>query len=328
MRNDRYTIHDYVSYEERSMHTMPFINKVIESGKAAEMILVTEAIQEKKLAKIAENIARDRDKKIVLIAGPSSSGKTSTSKRLCIQLMACRRHPVALSMDNWYVNREDTPLGEDGKPDFETICSVDLPLFNENLADLVAGKEISLPTYNFVSGKREYNGEKLALTEDMILVIEGLHALNPLVTEKIAPRNKFKIYAAPMSPISLDGKKWIPTTVNRLFRRMSRDYQTRGRSPQQTIAEWNSVKRGEEKWILPFKDDADALFDTSMLYELAALRKTAEPILLAVPHDAPDYHIVERLLDFLRFFTPIDISQIPNTSLLREFVGGSIFEPK
>ncbi len=328
MTYERYTIHDYATIEERRMHTMPFINKMIEKGLAAEMILVTEAMQEKRLAAIAETIAADDMKKVVLLAGPSSSGKTSTSKRLCIQLMTCHKHPVALSMDNWYVNRADTPLDENGKPDYETIYSVDLALFNHDLAELIAGKEIELPTYNFVTGKREYNGERLRLDKDMILVIEGIHALNPMVSEQIPQENKYKIYAAPMSPISLDGEKWVPTTVNRLLRRISRDFQTRGRSPQQTIAEWPSVRRGEDKWIIPFMKDADTVFDTSMLYELAALRQKAEPMLLAVPHDAEEYDIVERLIWFLRCFTPIDINQIPITSLLREFVGGSIFDAK
>lgn len=328
MTYNRYTIHDYATVEECKMHSIPFINRMISEGRASEMILVTEAIQEKRLSHIAEEIAADSRKKVVLLAGPSSSGKTSTSKRLCIQLMVCGKHPVALSMDNWYVNRIDTPLDENGKPDYETIHAVDLALFNANLADLIAGKDVALPTYNFVTGKREYNGEHLTLTEDMIIVIEGLHALNPMVSEKIPKESKYKIYAAPMSPISLDGELWIPTTVNRLLRRISRDFQTRGRTPEQTIAEWNSVRRGEEKWIVPFQKDADTVFDTSMLYELAALRQKAEDILLAVPHNAEHYEIVEKLLEFLRCLKPIDINQIPITSLLREFVGGSIFDAK
>jgi len=308
------------------MHTVPFINKLIDKGQAADMILVTEAIQEKHLAHIAEQISNDKEKRVVLIAGPSSSGKTSTSKRLCIQLMACRRHPVALSMDNWYINRVNTPLDENGNPDFESVYSVDLKQFNEDVSNLIAGKEVALPTYNFKTGEREYRGEKLKLTNGMILVIEGIHALNPIVSEQIDPKNKFKIFAAPMSPISLDGEHWIPTTVNRLLRRISRDFQTRNRSAQETIAGWESVRAGEEKWILPFKPEADALIDTSMLYELAALRKKAVPVLLKVPKDAPEYELVEKLIKFLRFFHPIDLNQIPRSSLLREFVGGSIFD--
>lgn len=324
--DEQYTIHDYQTVEEQHMHTVPFINKVIDNGRAADMILVTEALQEKELIRVAERIADMKDVRVILLAGPSSSGKTSTSKRLCIQLMACRKHPVALSMDNWFVPRTQTPLDEDGNPDFESVYSLDLKLFNENLTDLAAGKEIDLPTYNFVTGEREYNGEKLRLKPDMLLVIEGIHALNPIVSEQISPEKKFKIYAAPMSPISLDGEHWIPTTVNRLLRRISRDYQTRGRSAQATIACWDAVRRGEEKWIIPFKGEADALIDTSMLYELAALRKKAEPVLKKVPHDAPEYETVGKLLKFIQCFKPIDIKQIPRSSLLREFVGGSIFD--
>lgn len=323
---EQYTIHDYKSIEEQHMHTVPFINKVIKRGQAADMILVTEALQEKELARVAERIAADKNIKVVLLAGPSSSGKTSTSKRLCIQLMTCRQHPVALSMDNWYINRVNTPLDEFGKPDFESVYSIDLKQFNDDLAHLIAGDEVALPTYNFVLGEREYRGETLRLTPGMIVVIEGIHALNPIVSEQIAAENKFKIYAAPMSPISLDGEHWIPTTVNRLLRRISRDYQTRGRSAQATIEGWDSVRRGEEKWITPFKEEADALIDTSMLYELAALRKKAIPVLKKVPKEAAEYEIVEKLLKFLLCFEPIDINQIPRSSLMREFIGGSIFD--
>ena len=320
-----YTIHDYPSVEERRMHTVPFINHIISSGNADDMILVCEAMQEKTLAGIAERIASSPSVKAVLLAGPSSSGKTSTSRRLCIQLMACGRHPVALSMDNWYVPRRETPLDADGNPDYETVYAVDLNRFNADISDLVSGKEVKLPTYNFVTGEREYHGERLRLTDDMIMVIEGIHALNPIVSEHIPSESKFKLFAAPMSPISLDGERWIPTTVNRLLRRISRDSQTRGRSPQETIAGWDSVRRGEERWIFPFKSSADVLFDTSMLYELAALRAKAEPALLSVPSDSPEREVADRLLSFLRCFEPIDIDSIPRTSLLREFVGGSIF---
>lgn len=308
------------------MHTIPFINKVIKDGRASDMILVTEAIQEKRLARIAEDIASRQSVRIVLLAGPSSSGKTSTSKRLCIQLMACRKHPVALSMDNWFVNRTDTPVDENGNPDFESIYSMDLKQFNEDLQGLIDGKEVALPTYNFTKGEREYNGEKLTLTKDMILVIEGIHALNPLLTKQIPAENKFKIFAAPMSPISLDGEHWIPTSTNRLLRRISRDFQTRGKTAQQTIASWDSVRRGEEKWILPFKDEADALFDSSMLYELAALRPKAEKVLKKVPKNAPEHEIADKLLRFLECFNPIQADQIPRNSLLREFIGGSFFD--
>ena len=323
---NEYTIHDYQTWEERHMHTVSFINKVISNGKAADMILVSEAMQEKELVKIAERIASADGIKVVLLAGPSSSGKTSTSKRLCIQLMACRKHPVALSMDNWFVNRDLTPRDADGNYDFESIYAMDIKQFNDDVNNLIAGKTVKLPTYNFAQGQREYNGEKLKLSPDMILVIEGIHALNPMMSESIPAENKFKIFAAPMSPVSFDGENWIPTTVNRLLRRISRDFQTRGRSAEVTIAGWESVRRGEEKWILPFKQEADAIFDTSMLYELPALRKKAEKVLRQVPADSPQHPVVDKLMLFLSYFQPIDIQQIPITSLMREFVGGSIFD--
>lgn len=323
---DFYTVHVYPTVEEQQMHTMSFINKVIREGRQSDMILVTEAIQEKQLIKIAETIAGRETTRIVLIAGPSSSGKTSTSKRLCIQLMACGKHPVALSMDNWYVDREDTVLDEEGKPDFENIHSMDLNQFHADLDNLLNGKEVALPTFNFTKGKREYNGERLTLEKDMILVIEGIHALNPIISENIPASEKFKIFAAPMSPIALDDERWIPTTANRLLRRISRDLQTRGKSAQQTIAGWPSVARGEEKWILPFKDEADVVFDTSMLYELAALRPKAEKALKKVPVDSAEHEIANRLLGFLECFCPISPEFIPKNSLLREFIGGSAFD--
>ena len=319
-------VHDYKSIEEAHMHTVSFINKIIDEKHTDDMILVTEAIQEKNLARIAEDIASRKDVRMVLLAGPSSSGKTSTSKRLCIQLMACRKHPVALSTDNWFVERKDTPRDKNGNLDFETIYAMDLKLFNSDLQRLVDGEEVALPTFNFATGQREYHGDTLKLSPDMILVIEGIHALNPMLTEQIPADRKYKVFAAPMSPISLDGQHWIPTTANRLLRRISRDYQTRDKSAQQTIAGWGSVRRGEKKWILPYKKEADAVFDTSMLYELAALRPKAEKVLEKVPADSQEYRIAEKLLQFLRCIKPIWSSQIPRTSLMREFIGGSIFD--
>ncbi len=326
MANEVYTLHDYKTIEEVQMHTVPFINNMIECGRADDMILVTEAIQEKQLARMAEEIAERPNIRMVLIAGPSSSGKTSTSKRLCIQLMACRKHPVALSTDNWFLERKDTPRDANGNLDYETIYAMDLEQFNKDLNALIEGKEVALPTYNFMTGEREYVGEKLCLSSDMILVIEGIHALNPILTSQVEADKKYKIFAAPMSPISLDGVHWIPTTANRLLRRISRDYQTRGKTAQTTIASWGAVRKGEKKWILPFKKEADALFDTSMLYELAALRPKAERVLEMVPEDTSEYRLAQKLLQFVRCFKPIWGSQIPRTSLMREFIGGSIFD--
>ncbi len=310
---------------EQHMHTVEFINSVIARGSSSDLILVSEAVQERQLMRIAEEI-RSRGVKMVLIAGPSSSGKTSTSKRLCIQLMASQLHPVSLSTDNWFVDRAQTPRDKYGNYDFESIHAMDLALFNADLQALLSGARVALPTFNFTTGNKEYTGDTLQLTEDMILVIEGIHALNPLLTAQIAAEEKYKVFAAPMSPISLDGEHWIPTTANRLLRRISRDYQTRGKSAQETIAGWSSVRRGERKWILPFKSEADALFDTSFIYELAALRKRAEPILKEVPADAREYRIAQRLLSFLRHFRAIGSNDIPRSSLLREFIGGSIFD--
>ncbi len=321
-----YAVHDYKTIKEKQTHTVSYINGVIDSGHTSDMILVSEAIQEKCLVRIAEDIASRENVRMVLLAGPSSSGKTSTSKRLCIQLMACGKHPVALSTDNWFVERQNTPRDKNGNLDFETIEAMDLKLFNEDLQNLIDGKEVKLPTFNFSTGEREYGGDSLTLASDMILVIEGIHALNPILTQQIPAERKYKIFAAPMSPISLDGQHWIPTTANRLLRRISRDYQTRGKSAQQTIASWGSVRRGEKKWILPFMKEADAVFDTSMLYELAALRPKAEKVLEKVPVDAREYRIAEKLLKFLRCIKPIWGSQIPRTSLMREFIGGSIFD--
>ncbi|MCD7714198.1 MAG: nucleoside kinase [Prevotella sp.] len=321
----QYTLHNYRTVEEKKMHTVEFINNAIEKGFSSDMILVTEALQERQLIKIAEEIARREGVKIVLLAGPSSSGKTSSSMRLCIQLMASHRHPVALSTDNWFVPRSKTPRDKDGNYDFECIEAMDLEQFNADLNSLLAGREVALPTYNFAHGEREYLGEKLTLAPDMILVIEGIHALNPMLTSQIPDAVKYKIYAAPLSPISLDGEHWIPTTTNRILRRISRDYQTRGKTAQETIAGWGSVRRGEKKWVLPFKKEADAVFDTSMLYELAALRNKAESVLREVPHDAREYRIAEKLLNFLTCFRPINEDQIPCSSLLREFIGDSIF---
>lgn len=323
---EEYTLRDYCQISDRSKQTIPYLNEMIEEGHVSDLILVTEARQERQLARIADEIASRENLKVVLIAGPSSSGKTSTSKRLCIQLMACHKHPVALSMDNWFVNRDQTPLDENGNKDFESIYSMDLKQFNQDLQDLIDGKEVALPTYNFHLGEREYHGEKLTMTDGMILVIEGIHALNPLLTEQIPAENKFKIYAAPMTPISMDGEHWIPTSASRLIRRITRDYQTRGLSAQRTIDLWDNVRKGEEKWILPFQKEADAVFDSTIIYELAALKPKAEEVLSQVPADVKEYKTALSLLGFLKCFNTIDSTDIPRNSLLREFIGGSFFD--
>lgn len=302
------------------------LNLAIQQGQVGDLIRLDEAMQEKRLAAIAEEIASRPKVKVVLLAGPSSSGKTSTSKRLSVQLMTCLKKPVALSMDNWFVDRDKTPVDEFGEKDFESIYSMDLEQFNRDLTDLIEGREIKLPTYNFQSGQREYRGETLRLEPDTLLVCEGIHALNPLLTQQIAAENKFLIYASALTTISLDDHNCIPTTDNRLLRRIIRDYQTRGCSAADTIGRWESVRRGEEKWIFPFQENADAIFNTAMIYELPAIKVKAEMVLREVPHDAPEINEAQRLLRFLEYFKPIYDNEIPYNSLLREFIGGSVFD--
>lgn len=310
---------------EESKRRVAYINEMIESGHAAQLVAEGENYHAEQLARIARYICSRAGVRVVLIAGPSSSGKTSTSHRLCLELLAQGRQPVALSLDNWYVDGSLTPRKEDGSKDYESIYALDIKQLEEDLKALIAGKEIALPTFNFAEEKREYQGETLRLEPESILVIEGIHALNPILTEHIDADCKYKIYAAPMSPVSLDGERWIPTYVHRLLRRMSRDLRTRGKSPQMTIATWPSVREGEEKWIEPFRNEADAEFDTSMLYELPAIRYTVETALQTVPAVAEEYKVAEQLLYYLSFFEGLQASFIPRTSILREFIGGSQF---
>ena len=302
-----------------------YINEMIESGHAAELVAEGESYHAAQLTRIAQEICSRAETRVVLIAGPSSSGKTSTSHRLCLELLAQGRQPVALSLDNWYVDGSLTPRDENGRKDHESLYAIDLAQLESDLKALIAGKEIALPTFNFAEERREYPGDTLRLEENTIMVIEGIHALNPILTEHIGAACKFKVYAAPMSPVSLDGKTWIPTYVHRLLRRMSRDLRTRGKSPQATIASWLSVREGEKKWIDPFRSEADAEFDTSMTYELPAIRYTVETALQTVPAVADEYRVAEQLLYYLSFFEGLEASFIPRTSILREFIGGSQF---
>ena len=302
-----------------------YINEMIESGRAAELVAEGEAYHAAQLSHIAQAIGSREETRVVLIAGPSSSGKTTTSHRLCLELLAHERQPVALSLDNWYVDGSLTPRDENGQKDYESVYAIDLAQLESDLKALIAGKEIALPTFNFAEEKREYLGDTLRLEENAIMVIEGIHALNPILTEHIDAACKFKVYAAPMSPVSLDGETWIPTYVHRLLRRMSRDLRTRGKSPQTTIASWQSVREGEKKWIEPFRSEADMEFDTSMTYELPAIRYTVETALQTVPAVAEEYKVAEQLLYYLSFFEGLEASFIPRTSILREFIGGSQF---
>ena len=310
---------------EESKRRVAYINEMIESGHAQELVKEGEQYHADQLARIAHEICSRDHVRVVLIAGPSSSGKTSTSHRLCLELLAQGKEPVALSLDNWYLNGELIPLDENGKRDDESVYALDIRQLEEDLKALIAGKEIALPTFNFAEERREYLGDTLQLEPDTILVIEGIHALNPILTEHIDADCKFKIFAAPMSPVSLDGERWIPTYVHRLLRRMSRDLRTRGKSPQQTIASWPSVREGEAKWIEPYMEQADMQFDTSMLYELPAIRNSVETALQTVPAVAEEYKIAEQLLYYLSFFERLESSYIPRTSILREFIGGSQF---
>lgn len=301
-----------------------YINEMIESGHAKELVAEGENYHSEQLARIAHEIVA-RGARVVLIAGPSSSGKTSTSHKLCLELLAQGKQPVALSLDNWYLNGDLTPLKPDGTKDYESVYAIDLNQLEEDLKALVVGKEIALPTFNFAEEKREYPGETLSLEKEAVLVMEGIHALNPILSRHLNDNEKYKIFASPMSPVSLDGETWIPTYVHRLLRRMSRDYRTRGKSPLQTIAGWADVREGEGKWIEPFRDQADAQFDTSMLYELPAIRYAIETALQTVPAVAEEYKTAEQLLYYLSFFEGLEASYIPRTSILREFIGGSQF---
>ena len=304
------------------------LNLAIEKGRSQDIILVSEAMQEKQVAKIAEKIADGYKEgiRIVLISGPSSSGKTTFCKRLQVQLTTNLLHPVGISLDDYFLNREDTPKDEHGEYDFESLYALDLPYFNKDLKKLLSGEEIDLPTFNFETGQRVFKGKKLKLRENSILVIEGIHALNPELTEFIDDKYKYRVYVSVLTSISLDNHNWIPTTDNRLLRRIIRDYRFRGYSAEDTINRWPSVRRGEDKWIFPYQENADAMFNSAMLYELAAFRKFAEPILAQVPESSKANAEAYRLLRFLRYFNYIPTEELPGTSLLREFLGGGSFK--
>jgi uridine kinase len=282
-------------------------------------------MQEKHLSKIADDIA-SRDVKVVMIAGPSSSGKTTTCKRLSVQLVINGIWPKQISMDDYYVDRENTPLDENGEYDFESIHALNLELFNEHVNALINGEEVELPRYNFATGKSEMSGKKLKLKENEILVIEGIHALNPELTSNIPQRQIFRLYASALTTIMLDDHNYVSTTDNRLIRRMVRDHKYRNTSAEQTLARWASVRRGEDKWIFPFQENADAVFNTALLFEFAVLKSQAEALLAGVKEDSPQYPEARRLMRFLRHVAPMSEDQIPFTSLLREFLGGSSFE--
>ena len=308
------------------LRTIGDLNEAITEGKTNLLIQVSEALQEKKISKIAEEIANRHGIRMVLIAGPSSSGKTTTCKRLSVQLLTNGIKPVPISLDDYFLDRDLTPRDETGDFDFESIHALNIPLLNEQLAALFRGDEVELPRYNFHEGKSEWSGKRLRLADDEVLVVEGIHALNPELTAQISDDKKFRVYASALTTLLLDNHNYIPTTDNRLLRRIIRDHKYRGVDARETIRRWASVRKGENKWIFPFQENADAMFNTAMLFELAVIKSQAEPLLEQVPENCPEYAEAYRLRKFLRYIKPIPEAQIPPTSLLREFLGGSSFE--
>ena len=307
------------------------VNKAILKGHASELIQVSEALQEKKIVQIAEEIDRrfrkEKDPvRIVLITGPSSSGKTTFTKRLSVQLLACGLRPISFSTDDYFVNRVDTPLLPNGQYDFDNIKAVDCALLEDHLDKLMKGERVEVPEYNFVTGMREYNGKKLKLQGDNVLIIEGIHALNPLLTENIPRTASFKIFVSALTSVSLDDHNWIPTRDNRLLRRIIRDYNKGAYSARETISMWPNVCEAEEKWILPFQESADVMFNSALNIEFAVLRTNAEIILSTIPKNCPEYAEAHRLLKFIHYFLPVSDKEIPPTSIMREFVGGSSFK--
>lgn len=306
--------------------TIGDLNKAVEEGKSNGLIQLSEALQEKKIAQIADEIAKRKNVKMVLIAGPSSSGKTTTCKRLSVQLAVNGIHPIGISLDDYFVNREQTPRDETGDYDYEHLHALNIPLLNEQMNALFRGEEVELPRYNFQMGRSEKSGRRLRLQGNEVLVLEGIHALNPELTASIPHDQIFRVYASALTTILLDTHNYIPTTDNRLLRRIVRDYKYRGVSACDTIRRWPSVRRGENRWIFPYQENADAMFNSDMLFELAVLKNQALPLLEQVPENCEEYAEAYRLMKFLRYIHTIKEDQIPPTSLLREFLGGSSFE--
>ena len=308
------------------LRTVGDLNDAIDKGYSNQLIQISEALQEKKIAQIADEIARTKGIKMVLIAGPSSSGKTTTCKRLSIQLAVNGIWPVGISLDDYFLDRDQTPRDASGDYDFEHLHALNIPLLNEQMNALFRGEEVELPRYNFQKGKSEWSGKKLQLKGNEILVLEGIHALNPELTAQIPEEQIFRVYASALTTILLDNHNYVPTTDNRLLRRIIRDHKYRGVSAQETIRRWPSVRKGENRWIFPFQENADAMFNSAMLFELAVIKRQAEPLLEQVPENSPEYAEAYRLRKFLGYIRPIPEAQIPPTSLLREFLGGSSFE--
>lgn len=318
---------EYVGWNKiMNLNNVGEFNQACKSNRSFNLIKVSEALHEKKVASIADMITQRQEKvRFVLVSGPSSSGKTTFSKRLSIQLMVSGLKPQVISLDNYFVNRDETPKDENGDWDFEHLHALDLDLFNSNLSQLLNGEEIEMPFFNFEDGRRYFKGEKLKLESDTILILEGIHALNPELIPHIPAKTTFKIYVSALTTISIDNHNWIPTTDVRLLRRIIRDYRFRNYSARETISRWPSVRRGEEKWIFPYQENADIMFNSALLFELAVLKKHAEPILAEVPKYCEEYTEAHRMIKFLNYFISIPEKEIPPTSLLREFVGGSSF---
>lgn len=312
--------------EIMELRTAGDFNEMVRKGQATNLINVSEALQEKKLTEIADEIASHKDVKLVLLAGPSSSGKTTTCKRLSIQLLANGIKPLQISLDDYFVDREHTPKDDKGEYDYESIYALNLKLINDQFNALFRGEEIELPKYNFQTGRSEKSGQKLRMQPNNVLVVEGIHALNPELTAQIPEAQKFRVYVSALTTILLDDHNYIPTTDNRLLRRIIRDYKYRGVNAQETIHRWPSVRAGENKWIFPYQENADVMFNSAMLFELAVIKQQAEPLLEQVPENCEEYSEAYRLRKFLKYFQPIPNRDIPPTSLLREFLGGSSFK--
>jgi len=310
----------------QNIETVGDLNREIVQAGAQNMVLVQEAQQEKKIAEIAEQIAKRGDVKFVLVAGPSSSGKTTFSHRLSIQLKVNGMRPHPLAVDNYFVNRDQTPKDERGNYDFECLEAIDVEQFNEDLRRLLLGEEVGIPTFDFITGQRKYDGRKLKMESRDILVIEGIHCLNPKLTETLPDDRKFKIYISALTQLNVDEHNRIPTTDGRLIRRIVRDARTRGTTAARTIAMWYSVRRGEERNIFPFQEEADIMFNSALIYELAVLKQYVEPLLFQITPDMEEYHEAKRLLKFLDYFLGIGTDRIPANSLLREFIGGGCFD--
>ncbi len=310
---------------EMGIDTVGDLNDQICQGNISDMILVQEALQERRIGEIARDIARREGVKFVMIAGPSSSGKTSFSHRLSIQLRTYGLKPHPIGLDNYYLNHDKTPLDDEGKPDYECLEALDVEQFNTDMSRLLQGESVELPSFNFKTGKREYRGKITTLGPDDILVIEGIHGLNEKMSYTLPAESKFKIYISALTCLNVDEHNRIPTTDGRLLRRMVRDARTRGTTADKTIAMWPSVRRGEEKYIFPFQEDADAMFNSAMTYELSVIKQYAEPLLFNIRKGEPGYHEAKRLLKFLNYFLPIPSDNIPQTSLMREFIGGGCY---